>query len=498
MTGSAGTSRNGAVRRRLFVLLTVTAAWSALAAVAVLDAAAPAAAATGGGTPVVIDDFSTAQSALTLTFPPAGTSASSSASGAGILGGERDMKVDLTAGVIAGNTVSAAVSSGFFSYSQDATISGSTTLSWDGTDGTSTVVPTGLGGTDLTVGGSQNAFDLGVVFDDLPVTVTLTVRTDAANASSATVTLPGLIFSAAHVVVPFTSFTTIAGSGANFANVGAMELTAGSSVTAPDLVLDSLTTDALVAAPMTAALTSDVNGNLMADPGDHLTYTTVISNPDDLLDAPSTGTKFAFTPGAGSSLIAGSVTTTQGSVTTGNTPGDTSVAVNLGTIADGASATVQVTVTVLPTATSLLSAQGTVSSDSLSALLTDDPAVPGTVDPTVTPVVVSAVGLRVCVHPDLDLRAPYADGTCPSGFRQVNVQPAPTGGLPVCVKVKTNWRSPYADGTCPSGYSLVHATTTPTGGELACVKVKTDVRAPDSAGCPTGYQPVRLAVGAAG
>ena len=368
--------------------LRLTAAAFAAAAAA---AAVPctAAAAIGGGTPATIDDFSTSQSALTLVFPPAGTSASSSVSGAGILGGERDLQVNLTSGVIAGNAVSATVSSGFLSYSQDATISGSSVTSWDGADSSPTVDPTGLGTVDLTAGGTQDALDLLLQFDDLPVNGTITVYSDAGNASSATVAFPGLLFAATHFVVPFSAFAATLGSGANFASVGAITMQVGSTVTAPDFVLDSFTTDALVRAPMTAALTVDSNANGQADPGDTITYTTVISNPDDAFDAPSAATQFALTPDSDSTLVAGSVATSQGTVTTGNGGGDTTVAVNIGTIADGASATVTVPVTVNAAPTSPLSAQGTVTSSSLTALRTDDPGVAGTADPTETVVVTS-------------------------------------------------------------------------------------------------------------
>ncbi|MEP6668671.1 MAG: autotransporter-associated beta strand repeat-containing protein, partial [Chthoniobacter sp.] len=186
-----------------------------------------------------IDTFSTNQSALTLTFPPAGTSASSSVSGAGILGGERDIQINLTSGVIAGNTTSAVVSSGFFSYSQDATIAANTVLQWDGTDGSPSLNATGLGGIDLTGGGAQNKFQLRITFDDLPVNVVLTVYTDAGNASSATLALPGLVFASTDYTVNYSSFTTLLGTGANFANVGAITLSVGSAVTAPDFVLDN-------------------------------------------------------------------------------------------------------------------------------------------------------------------------------------------------------------------------------------------------------------------
>ena len=357
----------------------------ATAATAALLAAAPAAG-IGGGTPTVIDDFSTNQPTLTLTFPPAGTSASSSVAGAGILGGERDNLINLTAGVIAGNSLSSTVSSGFLSYSQDATISGNGHVSWDGADGSPTLDPTGLGGVDLTAGGTQNALDLAVFFDDLPLNITLTV-TSATGTSAATVASGGLIFSATHFVVPFSAFSATSGSGADFANVGAIELTQGSAVTAPDVVTDSVATDALLAAPMTAALTDDINGNTLADPGDRVTYTTTISNPDDAFDASSPGTSFALTPDPDSALLAGSVTTTQGTVTTGNGGGDTSVAVDVGAIADGASATIAADVTVSPNPTSPLSAQGTVGGGGLTALLTDDPGVAGNADPTLMPVV---------------------------------------------------------------------------------------------------------------
>lgn len=138
---------------------------------------------------------------------------------------------------------------------------------------------------------------------------------------------------------------------------------------------------------MTASLTTDNNANTLADAGDPITYTTAITNPDDGLDAASTGTQFTLTPAPDSSLVTGSVTTTQGTVTTGNGGGDTAAAVNVGTIADGASTTVGVTVTVAAAPNSPLSAQGTVTSDSLTALRTDDPGVAGTSDPTQTPVV---------------------------------------------------------------------------------------------------------------
>lgn len=339
---------------------------------------------------IIIDSFATNQAPLTLTFPPAGTTASSSASGAGILGGERDLSINLTAGVIAGNTMSATVSSGFYSYSQDATISGTGTIQWDGTDGSATVNPTGLGGVDLTQGGTQDAILIGTFFDDLPVNVTVEVFTDAGNASTATLALPGLIFSATNFAIPYSSFTTTLGAGANFTNVGAIVLTLGSNVTAPDVVLDFVQTTSLVNASKTVALLNDVNGNGLADPGDSLRYTVLISNPVDGGGSSETGVVFTNPAPANTTLSTGSVTTTQGTVTTGNTGGDTSVAVNIGTIADGGSVTVTFDVVInnpLPAGVTQITCQGTVTSPTLpGGVLTDDPVPPGGSDPTVEPV----------------------------------------------------------------------------------------------------------------
>ncbi len=344
---------------------------------------------------ITIDDFSTNQPALTLTYPPAGTSASSSVSGSGILGGERDLQVNLTGGVIAGNTVSATVSSGFFSYSQDATIAGNSVLQWDGTDGSAALNATGLGGVDLTAGGTQDAFLLSIFFDDLPVNVVITVYTDAGNASALTLSLPGLLFASTNFALPYSSFVTTLGTGANFANVGAITLSLGSTTTAPDVVIDFLQTTALVSASKTVAIVNDVNGNGQADPGDTLRYTIVVSNPTDAGGSSTTGVVFTNPAPANTALVVPSVTTTQGSVTTGNNNGDTSVGVNLGTLADGATATVTFDVKInnpLPAGVTQISCQGKVVTSTLpTGVLTDDPTQPGTTDPTVIPVVSAPV-----------------------------------------------------------------------------------------------------------
>jgi uncharacterized repeat protein (TIGR01451 family) len=276
------------------------------------------------------------------------------------------------------------VSSGFFSYSQDATIAGVGTLQWDGADGSAAIAPTGLGGVDLTAGGSQDALRLAVFFDDLPADVTLRVHSDAGNVSSFSITLPGLIFSNADFAIPFSAFSASAGAGANFASVGAVEMTAGSGVTAPDVVIDRFDAVPRIGVTQSAAFVTD-NGDVgLANPGDVIRYTVVVSNPDDAFDASADGVQLGGGIDANTTLVVGSVTTSQGTVTSGNVGGDSSVAIDIGTLSDGASATVSYDVTVndpLPPGTMQITAQSAASSSTLTQGLGNADAVPASTTP---------------------------------------------------------------------------------------------------------------------
>lgn len=342
-------------------------------------------AASAAAQPVVIDTFETDQTLLQLTFPPAGTTASNLASGPGILGTERDLSINLTAGVVNNRSLTAEVNSDVFSYGQDPTLTGGTMVVWDGADGNATTLnPTGLGGVDLTGGGSQNAFLMRVTFDDVPVPVQLTIYTNGANASRATVNLPGLIFANTEFVIPYSSFTPLLGAGADFTNVGAVTLGLSAS-NAPDFVLDFASTTSLVTATKTVAISNDVDGDGAADPGDTLTYTIVIANPDDAFDAAEAGVQFANPVPLNTIYVPGSLTTTQGTPTAA----PPNLSVDVGTIPDGGSVTITFQVTInnpLPAGVTQITCQGTVTSPTIPNLPTDDPGAPGTEDPTIIPV----------------------------------------------------------------------------------------------------------------
>jgi uncharacterized repeat protein (TIGR01451 family) len=366
------------------------------AALGVLVAArAPAAAQS-----VMIDTFHTNQPSLSLTYPPAGTTISSSVSGPGILGGERDIQLNLTGGVIAGNSLSTVVSSDFFSYSQDATIAGNAVVQWDGTDGSPVLNPTGLGGVDLTVAGTQDALMLSTFFDDLPANVMITVYTDAGHASAMSFAFPGLVFTSTNFILPFAAFTPTLGTGADFANVGAITMSLGSTVTAPDIVLNFLQTLPGLTAGKTVTVINDLNGDHMAGPGDTLRYTVVLANPANTTGTSETNVLFSNPLAANVALVVGSVTTTQGTVTAGNGSG-VGIGVDVGTIPSGGVVTITWDVIVdnpLPAGVTQITCQGAATTTTLpGGVPTQGPGGGPTVIPVVAAPLITATKVAALV-----------------------------------------------------------------------------------------------------
>lgn len=141
-----------------------------------------------------------------------------------------------------------------------------------------------------------------------------------------------------------------------------------------------------IVASLTDSLQVDDNGNGLVDAGDTVRYTAVVFN-QGAADAP--GTLFSVPVDPSATLVVGSVSSTLGTVTSGNDPGDSSVAVDIGTLpADVGNFTVAFDVTVidpLPDGVTQLSFQGLVDGDIISPQVTDDPDTPEPDDPTVTP-----------------------------------------------------------------------------------------------------------------
>jgi len=160
--------------------------------------------------------------------------------------------------------------------------------------------------------------------------------------------------------------------------------------------LDTLPDDDETVTPVTAApvleatkrdtLFTDADGNGLPSPGDTLLYRITIVNSGN---AGATGVTFSDTLDPNTTLVVGSVQTSQGTVTSGNAAGDTSVAVDIGTIVGGGSVDITFRVLIndpLPPDVTQVANQGLVSSNELPDEPTDDPDTLPDDDETVTPV----------------------------------------------------------------------------------------------------------------
>lgn len=336
---------------------------------------------------ILIDNFGTLQGPVFRTAPgDVGVPIGATIIGGGIIGTERDIRVDLISTTPAGSRITVSVAS--YNHSQDAGIRGTSRCVWDGADGDGIAINhTGLGGVDLTDSGAQDALEVHVISADLMSTIVFEVFTDAGNSSSYLLNLVGGAFNDIYVI-PYASFITNLGAGADFTNVGAISMFVdGSTVPSLDVIVDLIQTTSLVTMEKTDAHFVDSDGDGNVDVGETIQYTITITNPDDDGNSAAPAVIFTDTPDPSTSLVVGSVTTTQGSVTTGNTGGDTTVEVNVGNVADGATVTITFTVTVTAE-DPLVCNQGFIDD-----LPSDDPGTPDENDPTCTPVTFCGDGI---------------------------------------------------------------------------------------------------------
>ncbi len=122
------------------------------------------------------------------------------------------------------------------------------------------------------------------------------------------------------------------------------------------------------------SLIADNDGDGFADPNDQIRYTIVITNTGD---GDGKNVVFNDTPDSNTTLVTGSVSSTQGTVTFGNGAGDTKVEVNIGTLLNTTGVdTITFDVTVnssLPANITHLCNQGIVSGSNFDDEITDDP-----------------------------------------------------------------------------------------------------------------------------
>ena len=81
-----------------------------------------------------VDTFSTDQTTIerVVGTDPIPSSVSSTASGGGILGGERDIQINITAGTTTGNRLSSGVGVGLLSVGYEPSVEGAVQIVWDG------------------------------------------------------------------------------------------------------------------------------------------------------------------------------------------------------------------------------------------------------------------------------------------------------------------------------------------------------------------------------
>jgi uncharacterized repeat protein (TIGR01451 family) len=137
------------------------------------------------------------------------------------------------------------------------------------------------------------------------------------------------------------------------------------------------------------ALLTDADSNNEVSPGDTLVYLITVANVGN---AAATGVVFTDTPDPETSLVNGSVQTTQGIVTGGNTGGDVGVEIQVGALAANTSVTIGFQVMITPAAGTQVANQALVRFNDAGGagpfeLSSDDPDTVEENDPTVTLIV---------------------------------------------------------------------------------------------------------------
>ncbi len=168
-----------------------------------------------------IDTFDQTAQLVTAT-DPGSTPTSSSLDAPEAVGGERDIFVSAVSGTVSAE-VDTPSTTNYLAFNVGAGANGTKIITYDGQDNDATALATnGLGGVDFTSSGTGNAFRF-AIGGEAGNTLTITINSGA-NASAVTVNVPVTVgaLPTATLDVPFSSFVTTAGTGADLTNVGAI------------------------------------------------------------------------------------------------------------------------------------------------------------------------------------------------------------------------------------------------------------------------------------
>jgi len=313
----------------------------------------------------VFDTFDTAQTVVANA--PVGTTASSSLAAAEAIGGERDLLAEVTMAAGGFDNVEVAAGSSRLSFNPTFDAAGRYLTTWDGPDGDATVLdPTGLvglfggpGGLDLTDGGASTHVAMTVGVQTAGTEARIRVYTDATHWSQATVALTATAGQpdAEYYLDYATDFADGAGAvdGADFDNVGAVELEIEATVAAADgrVTLIGAIGPNVVTEDFPNIESADLSLSKIVDDGtpnvgQNVTFTLTLTN-----GGPDTANNIAVTD----TLPAGM--TYVSSVIGQGTYDDVSGVWRIGTVANAATATLQITASVDTTGTKTNTAEVT-------------------------------------------------------------------------------------------------------------------------------------------
>ena len=259
----------------------------------------------------------------------------------------------------------------------------------------------------ITIGNSGNTAATSVVFDDAPDSNTTLVngsvqtnlgavtKGNTVGDTSLSVDI-GTLPVGASVSISFrvtintplpAGVTQVVNQGIVSAGNSPTVLTDDPDTPAPnDPNVTPISASPIVDATKTAQLSTDVDADGVTSPGDILLYSVTIRNSGNTA---ATAVVFSDMPDGNTTLVVGSPQASQGTVTKGNTAGDTAVGVNVGAIPAGASVTISFRATIndpLPAGVTQVANQGIISGGNFPSVPTDDPTTPAPGDPTVTPI----------------------------------------------------------------------------------------------------------------
>lgn len=187
----------------------------------------------------LIDSFSTTFQQLQLS---SGTAFDSELTAAGeAIGDERDLFLQVEQSPTnATDMITLATNpagQGVAVYSEATGAEGRFAITWDGIDGAQAVNTTGLGGVNLRAGGASRFRVL--MNTDRPFDATFRVWSGSGQVSELTKEIPpSLTDDFSDFDFAFDDFNVVSGSGADFENVGAIQLLVNGELTATDLKID--------------------------------------------------------------------------------------------------------------------------------------------------------------------------------------------------------------------------------------------------------------------